>query len=61
MTGLACLFGIHAPALTRILDIADVEGERHVLALRRVWACSRCGVRISEEVVTVAELPESDD
>ncbi|QEA29719.1 hypothetical protein FGL91_14870 [Microbacterium sp. CBA3102] len=60
MTGLACLFGIHAPALTRILNVDEAEG-KHVLTLRRVWACSRCGVRISEEVATVAELPESDD
>lgn len=61
MTGLACLFGLHAPALTRILDIGEVDGERHVLTLRRLTACSRCGIRIAEEVIPVAELPASGD
>ena len=43
------------------LASVEVDGERHVLTLRRLTACSRCGIRISEEVIPVAELPASGD
>lgn len=61
MTGLACLFGIHSPELTRMMEIGDLDGVRRVLTLRRLTSCARCGIRIAEEVIPVAELPASGD
>lgn len=55
---LGCLFGLHSPEQVRIVEI---DPDKRILALRRLTRCVRCGIRISEEVVPVAELPASGD
>jgi len=53
MTGLACLFGLHATQLARVVEHRD--GRMVVVGIIR---CERCGIRIAEEVepCTCAEL-----
>lgn len=56
MTGLACLFGLHSNALVRIVEHRG--GRMVVIGIIR---CERCGARIAEEVIPLAELPASGD
>lgn len=56
MTGLACLFGLHLPE-----TVAFVAYSGGVLVRVVRVRCAHCQAPIAEEVVPVAELPESDD
>jgi hypothetical protein len=55
VSGLACLFGIHVPDPVNVVEWRD--GQMVIVAGVR---CARCGIRISEEVIPVAELQEPD-
>lgn len=48
MTGLACLFGIHALHLVRVVETRG--GGMVVVGIIR---CQRCGARIAEEIRAV--------
>lgn len=50
MTGLACLFGMHAPQL---VSIVEHRGGRMVVV--GITRCGRCGIRIAEEVRPLEE------
>lgn len=56
MTSLACLFGIHSES-----DVTYVEARDGAMVVVVVVVCARCGVRISEEVHPIGQLPASGD
>lgn len=57
MSALRCLFGMHG-AHELVRDVEHRGGRMVVVGIIR---CARCGARIAEEVIPVAELPASGD